>query len=44
LAERLKASDRQVFVTAPRRDELPASLELPVFEMREGRVLSGALR
>jgi DNA replication and repair protein RecF len=31
---------RQVFVTAPRRDELPPALELPVFEVREGRVRS----
>ena len=44
LAERLKASDRQVFVTAPRRDELPESLDLPLFEVREGRVGIGALR
>ncbi|HKP28738.1 MAG TPA: DNA replication and repair protein RecF, partial [Gemmatimonadales bacterium] len=27
LAERLKASERQVFVTAPRRDELPEALD-----------------
>jgi DNA replication and repair protein RecF len=44
LAERLKASDRQVFVTAPRRDELPESLDLPLFEVREGRVHIGAFR
>jgi DNA replication and repair protein RecF len=44
LAERLKASERQVFVTAPRRDELPDSLELPVFEVRDGRVCAGVLR
>ena len=44
LAERLKASERQVFVTAPRRDELPDSLELPVFEVRDGRVGAGVLR
>lgn len=29
---------RQVFVTAPRKDELPPSLDLPVFGIREGRV------
>ena len=44
LAERLKASDRQVFVTAPRRDELPDSLDLPVFDVRDGRICAGALR
>lgn len=44
LAERLKVSDRQVFVTAPRRDELPESLDLPLFEVRDGRVYTGALR
>lgn len=31
---------RQVFVTAPRRDELPPTLSLPVFEVREGAVSS----
>jgi DNA replication and repair protein RecF len=30
--------ERQVFVTAPRRDELPHRLELPVFTVRDGRV------
>ncbi len=29
---------RQVFVTAPRRDELPPALELEVFEVRDGGV------
>jgi DNA replication and repair protein RecF len=43
LAARLKTSARQVFVTAPRRDELPEELELPVFEVRDGRVASGVL-
>lgn len=38
LAARLGGGRRQVFVTAPRRDELPEVLELPVFEVREGRV------
>lgn len=32
---------RQVFVTAPRRDELPGGLELEVLEVREGRVGGG---
>jgi DNA replication and repair protein RecF len=42
LATRLLGSaDRQVFVTAPRSDELPAEIELPVWEIREGRVTSG---
>ena len=41
LAQRLGGPGvRQVFVTAPRRDELPPALELPVFEVREGRVRS----
>jgi DNA replication and repair protein RecF len=31
--------ERQVFVSAPRRDELSARLELPVFAVREGRVM-----
>ena len=41
LAERLRDASRQVFVTSPRRDELPEELELPVFEVREGRVHAG---
>lgn len=44
LADRLRGTARQVFVTAPRRDELPEGLELPVFEVREGRVYEGAIR
>jgi len=43
LAARLRSSVRQVFVTAPRRDELPEELELPVFEVRDGRVAAGVL-
>lgn len=43
LAARLRSVVGQVFVTAPRRDELPEGLELPVFEVREGRVASGVL-
>jgi DNA replication and repair protein RecF len=38
LAERLREGNRQVFVTAPRRDELPDALDLPVLEVRDGRV------
>ena len=41
LAERLREGSRQVFVTSPRRDELPEELDLPVFEVREGRVHAG---
>jgi len=39
LAARLLDSDqRQVFITSPRRDELPANLDLPVWVMEGGRV------
>lgn len=39
LAARLEAADGgQVFVTAPRRDELPPRLALEPFELSEGRV------
>ncbi len=39
LARRLLGrGDRQVFLTAPRRDELPAELALEIREMREGRL------
>lgn len=41
LAGRLGTGQRQVFVTAPRRDELPDVLDLPVFEVRDGRVHAG---
>lgn len=42
LAARLtEGGARQVFVTAPRRDELPATLALEVVTMRDGRVLEG---
>lgn len=41
LATRLAgAGVRQVFVTAPRADELPAALPLERFEVRDGRVMS----
>lgn len=43
LAARLaQGAERQVFVTAPRRDELPAALALEVLTMRAGRVLEAA--
>jgi DNA replication and repair protein RecF len=39
LAARLIGSeDRQVFLTAPRQDELPEEIGLPVWEIRKGRV------
>jgi DNA replication and repair protein RecF len=37
----LDSGERQVFLTAPRPDELPPDLELPVWEMKEGRVRGG---
>lgn len=37
-ARLLEAEQRQVFVTSPRRDELPANLELPVWVVEGGRV------
>lgn len=36
----LGAEDRQVFVTSPRRDELPGNLELPIWVIENGRVTS----
>jgi DNA replication and repair protein RecF len=39
LAARLMGSaERQVFITSPRRDELPASLGLPVWMVEDGRI------
>ena len=39
LTRRLLATPaRQVFLTAPRAEELPAALDLPVWTMREGRL------
>jgi DNA replication and repair protein RecF len=38
LAARLRGAPRQVVVTAPRADELPPGLELPVWEVVGGRV------
>jgi DNA replication and repair protein RecF len=41
LAVRLiEHAGRQVFVTSPRRDELPANLDLPVWTVTEGKVRS----
>jgi DNA replication and repair protein RecF len=34
----LKPEERQVFVTSPRRDELPPNLDLPVWVVERGRV------
>ncbi|HJR16560.1 MAG TPA: DNA replication and repair protein RecF [Gemmatimonadales bacterium] len=36
----LEGGERQVFVTSPRRDELPANLDLPVWVVEQGRVRS----
>ncbi|HJS47478.1 MAG TPA: hypothetical protein VJ773_05775, partial [Gemmatimonadales bacterium] len=38
LAARLAGAPRQVFLTAPRRDEAPANLHLPVCAVRAGAV------
>ena len=37
-ARLLESGDRQVFITSPRRDELPANLDLPVWVVEGGRV------
>jgi DNA replication and repair protein RecF len=37
-ARLLETADRQVFITTPRRDELPANLDLPVWVVEAGRV------
>jgi DNA replication and repair protein RecF len=43
LARRLLGSgERQVFLTAPRRDELPAELELEIWEVHAGRLRRGS--
>ena len=34
----LESGDRQVFITSPRRDELPANLDLPVWMVEGGKV------
>ena len=36
----LDSDDRQVFITTPRREELPRNLDLPVWTVAEGRVSS----
>jgi DNA replication and repair protein RecF len=41
LADRLgRAGERQVFLSSPRADELPPNLELPVWQVKQGRVAS----
>jgi DNA replication and repair protein RecF len=37
-ARLLESGDRQVFITTPRRDELPANLDLPVWKVEDGRI------
>jgi DNA replication and repair protein RecF len=37
-ARLLESGDRQVFITSPRRDELPANLDLPVWVVENGRI------
>lgn len=37
-ARLLESGDHQVFITSPRRDELPANLELPVWVVEGGRI------
>jgi DNA replication and repair protein RecF len=37
-ARLLEPGDRQIFITSPRRDELPANLDLPVWLVEGGRV------
>jgi DNA replication and repair protein RecF len=34
----LESGERQIFITSPRRDELPANLDLPVWVVEDGRV------
>ena len=42
LARRLLGqTERQVFLTSPREDELPPDLDLPVWRVTQGRVMSG---
>jgi DNA replication and repair protein RecF len=43
-ARLLEAGDRQVFITSPRRDELPANLDLPVWVVDGGKVAEPSLR
>ena len=37
-ARLLESGERQIFITSPRRDELPANLDLPVWVMESGRI------
>ena len=37
-ARLLNSEERQVFVTTPRRDELPKNMDLPVWVVKDGRV------
>jgi DNA replication and repair protein RecF len=39
-ARLLESGDRQIFITSPRRDELPPNLDLPVWVVEGGRVRS----
>jgi DNA replication and repair protein RecF len=39
-ARLLDSGERQIFITSPRRDELPANLDLPVWVVEGGRVRS----
>jgi DNA replication and repair protein RecF len=39
-ARLLESGDRQIFITSPRRDELPGNLDLPVWVIEGGRVRS----
>jgi DNA replication and repair protein RecF len=41
VARLIGPEDRQVFLTAPRRDELPGEIGLSVWEVKGGKVLSG---
>ena len=43
LAARLASPARQVFLTAPRREEAPANVHLPCWELRDGRVVAEAV-
>ena len=39
-ARLLESGDRQIVITSPRRDELPANLDLPVWVVADGKVSS----
>ncbi|RPJ83987.1 MAG: hypothetical protein EHM13_06055 [Acidobacteria bacterium] len=38
----LRSGERQVFLTAPRRDELPSELDLEIWDVLAGRVRKGS--